>query len=45
MNYGGACFESQQYPNGINQEKFPSPILKAGQEFASTTVYRFSVEG
>lgn len=45
MNYGGACFESQQYPNGINQEKFPSPILKAGQEFSSMTVYRFSTEG
>ncbi len=44
-NYGGACFESQQYPNGINQEKFPAPILKAGQEFESTTVYRFSTEG
>lgn len=44
QNYGGACFESQNYPNGINQENFPSPILQAGVEYESTTVYRFHVE-
>ena len=44
QNYGGACFESQNYPNGINQENFPSPILQAGVEYESTTVYRFYVE-
>lgn len=44
MHYGGACFESQNYPNGINQENFPSPILQAGVEYEATTVYRFSIE-
>ena len=44
QNYGGACFESQNFPNGINQPNFPSPILRAGVEFESTTVYRFRIE-
>lgn len=43
-NYGGACFESQNFPNGINQEQFPAPVLQAGVEYESTTVYRFSIE-
>lgn len=42
-HFGGVCFETQQYPNGINEPNFPSPILKAGEEFESTTVYRFGV--
>lgn len=39
----GLCFEAQQYPNGINEPNFPSPVLRAGEEFESVTVYRFSV--
>ena len=42
-NFGGLCFETQQYPNGINEPKFPSPILKAGETFESTTVFRFGI--
>ena len=38
------CLETQYFPNSINQEGFASPILKAGEEFESTTVYRFSVK-
>ncbi len=36
-----ACFETQYYPNGINRPNFPQPILKAGENFHSTTVYKF----
>lgn len=39
----GFCLESQFYPNSVNQEGFASPILKAGEHYASTTIYRFSV--
>ena len=37
----GMCFETQYYPNSMNLENFESCILKAGEEFNSTTVYKF----
>lgn len=43
-DFGGICFESQYHPNAINIDSFESPILKAGEEFNSTTIYRFCVE-
>lgn len=45
MMYGpfaGICFETQNYPNAVNQEGFPSAVLKAGEEYKRTTVFRFS---
>jgi aldose 1-epimerase len=39
----GVCFESQFYPNSCNTEGFPSTVLKAGEEFSSVTVYKFSI--
>lgn len=42
-HFGGVCLETQQFPNGINEPAFPSPILKAGEEMESTTVYRFGI--
>lgn len=36
-----ACFETQFYPNGINRANFPQPVLKAGETYRSTTVYKF----
>lgn len=40
----GFCLESQYYPNSINQEGFPKPILKAGEPYRTTTSYRFFVK-
>ncbi|HHX54768.1 MAG TPA: galactose mutarotase [Clostridiales bacterium] len=40
----GVCFETQYYPNSINIAEFPSCILKAGEEFKSTTIYKFSIK-
>lgn len=40
----GYCFETQYYPDAVNKPQFPSPLLKAGEEYMTTTVYRFSVE-
>lgn len=37
----GVCFETQHFPDAVNHENFPSPIVKAGEEFDSTTIYRF----
>jgi aldose 1-epimerase len=38
----GFCLESQRFPDSPNQSHFPSSVLRAGQRFSSTTVYRFS---
>ena len=38
---GGVCLETQYFPNAINVDSFESPILKAGENFESTTVYKF----
>ena len=39
----GVCFETQFFPNSCNIKEFPSCTLKAGQEFDSVTIYKFSV--
>ncbi|KYH28170.1 MULTISPECIES: aldose epimerase family protein [Clostridium] len=38
----GLCLETQYFPNSINYKNFPSPILRAGQEYKHTTIYKFS---
>ena len=37
----GLCLETQHFPDSPNKPNFPSTVLKPGQEFHSTTVYRF----
>ncbi len=38
----GVCFETQYFPNSCNIKSFPSCMLKAGKEFDSVTIYKFS---
>ena len=38
----GFCLETQFFPDSPNQPAFPSCVLRAGEEYHSTTVYRFS---
>lgn len=37
----GVCFETQFYPDAINIEKFPSPVVKAGVFMSTETKYEF----
>ena len=37
------CFETQNFPNAINTKGFPNAVLKAGDEYTTTTVFRFSI--
>ncbi|MCP9234714.1 aldose epimerase family protein [Lewinella sp. JB7] len=39
--HGGICLETQHFPDAPNQENFVTPLLKVGETFNSTTVYRF----
>ncbi len=40
--HSGFCLETQHFPDSVNQPNFPSTILRPGQTFKSTTVFRFS---
>lgn len=40
----GLCLETQHYPDSPNQPKFPSTVLRPGETYRTTTVYRFSVK-
>ena len=39
--YRGACFETQYFPNAINVPSFKQPVLRVGEVYAATTVYKF----
>lgn len=39
--HAAVCFETQNYPNAINQSNFPTSILRPGDVYAQTTVYKF----
>ena len=40
----GLCFETQAFPDAPNQPAFPSAVLRPGEFFHSTTVFRFSTD-
>lgn len=37
----GLCLETQYFPNALKHKHFPSPILKAGEQYNHTTIYKF----
>ena len=41
--YGGFCLETQHFPDSPNHPNFPSTVLRPGEMFRSTTVYKFSI--
>ena len=41
VKYAGLCLEPQHFPDAPNHPKFPSTVLKAGEEYRQTSVYRF----
>lgn len=40
--YAGLALETQHFPDSPNQPNFPSTILRPGETYRSTTLYRFS---
>ena len=38
----GFCLETQHFPDSPNQPDFPSTVLRPGETYRSTTVYRFT---
>jgi aldose 1-epimerase len=41
---GAFCLETQHYPDSPNHPAFPTTVLKPGETFHSTTVYKAGVE-
>jgi aldose 1-epimerase len=42
--HGGFCLETQHFPDSPNHPSFPSTVLRPGETFESTTVFRFGVQ-
>lgn len=40
----GFCLETQFFPDSPNQSAFPSPVLKAGEEYNHRTAFVFTVQ-
>ncbi len=47
VKYGrraGFCLETQHYPDSPNHATFPSTVLRPGQEYRTTTVFKFAAQ-
>jgi aldose 1-epimerase len=45
VKHGGLALEAQHFPDSPNQPSFPNTILRPGETFNQTTIYKFSVKG
>jgi aldose 1-epimerase len=43
VQHAALCLETQHFPDSPNQSNFPNTILKPGETYHQTTVYKFSV--
>ena len=43
VQHAALCLETQHYPDSPNQPSFPTTVLKPGETYNHTTVYKFSV--
>jgi aldose 1-epimerase len=40
--HAGLCLEAQHFPDSPHQPSFPNTILKPGETYRQTTIYKFS---
>jgi aldose 1-epimerase len=38
--YSGFCLETQKHPNAVNIPKFPDTILRPGEKYKQSNVYK-----
>jgi aldose 1-epimerase len=38
----GLCLEAQHFPDSPNEPQFPTTLLKPGETYHQTTIYKFS---
>lgn len=41
LQHAALCLETQHFPDSVNHPNFPSTILRPGDTFRSTTIFRF----
>merc|ERR1712126_98733 len=39
--HGGFCLETQKFPDSINQANFPSCVVRPGQQYSHSVLYKF----
>jgi len=44
VQHAGLCLETQHFPDSPNQPSFPTTVLKPGETYQQTTVYKFSTK-
>jgi aldose 1-epimerase len=44
QKYAGLCLETQHFPDSPNQPNFPSTVLRAGESYTQTTIYKFTTD-
>ena len=44
VKYAGLCLEPQHFPDAPNHPNFPSTVLRPGEKYQQSTIYRFAVE-
>src|SRR5579875_163137 len=42
--HAGFCLEAQHFPDAVHHDNFPSIILKPGETYRQTTIYKFSAK-
>jgi aldose 1-epimerase len=44
VQHAALCLETQHFPDSPNQPTFPNTILKLGEKYTHTSLYKFSVK-
>ncbi|HVI44745.1 MAG TPA: aldose epimerase family protein, partial [Chitinophaga sp.] len=44
VQHAGLCLETQHFPDSPNEPSFPNVVLKPGETYTQTTVYKFSTK-
>jgi aldose 1-epimerase len=44
VKFGGFCLETQHFPDAINHPDFPSIVLRSGDTYRTTTVFKFAAK-
>jgi aldose 1-epimerase len=42
--YAGFCLETQHFPDSPNHPNFPTTVLRAGESYEQTTIFRFTTD-
>jgi aldose 1-epimerase len=43
LKHAALCLETQHFPDAVHHPSFPSTILRPGQTYRSTTIYKFAI--